>query len=157
MDSFLIIIIIMLEITIRKTVETCNNDKHANHIFWIYLQNICLFLATFRTCCCTLNFISLYSHLAPSQGNLVESKNYLNIPENLQEGCVLSEPHFTCSVYCSTLSYRMTCLYSADHGRRMKLKLVLEIYVKGGKYVHSNCRMCSATQVYSHKYTPKFN
>lgn len=62
--------------------------------------------------------------------NLVENENYLNIPGELRESCVLSEHHFTCCAYGSMLSYCMTCLCSPDHRTRMKLKLVPEIYVR---------------------------
>ncbi len=63
------------------------------------------------------------------RANLVENENYLNILGELRESCVLSEPHFTCRVYGSTLSYCMTCLCSLDRRGRMKLKLVPGIYM----------------------------
>ncbi len=64
-----------------------------------------------------------------ARANLAENENYLNILVELRESCALSEPHFTCRVYGSMLSYCMTCLCSADRRGRMESKLVPGIYV----------------------------
>lgn len=82
--------------------------------------------------------VSSSSEWPSPRANLVENENYLNILGELGESCVLSEPHFTCRVYGSTLSYCVTCLCSPDRRGRMKLKLVLGIYVCEGAPTHSH-------------------
>lgn len=60
----------------------------------------------------------------PSPGaNLVENENYLNILGELGESCVFSEPHFTCRVYGSTLSYCVTCLCSPESQRENEVEI----------------------------------
>lgn len=92
--------------------------------------------------------VSSSSERPSPRANLVENENYLNILGELRESCVLSEPHFTCRVYGSTLSYCMTCLCSPDRRGRMKLKLVLGIYVCVKMHRHTH-----AGGVHTHTHT----
>lgn len=79
--------------------------------FLICLQTTSLFL-TFLLFEALLNFIFLYSHLAPSQGNFVGSKKLLEYSgETPRELCAFSAPfHLRCLRLHAELSHDLSLL-----------------------------------------------